>query len=123
MFQEPSEKQLARQWLEDAARIAGLGSLADEFARVVFSKLTANASCLQREIDELFCEPTAQGADLAAQALLMALRIYREAEELGQVQLTLLRLQEVAANGMRAWWAYREGESILAEVEGLDPIA
>lgn len=117
-----AELELARQWLGEAARVAGLGAIADEFTDRVFLRLDKGAeeygsdNYLRAAIDELMSEGAEEGDDIAGWALVTAMRIYRESERMnGQAELIQGRLLEAAALGLRAWWAYREARELVAE--------
>jgi len=117
-----ADHELAVQWLDEAARLAGLEGISEEFSERVFRRLEkgareyGNDNYLRSAIDELMKEGAEEGDDIAGWALVIAMRIYREAEALnGQAELIQERLLNAAAHGLRAWWEYKQARERLAE--------
>lgn len=122
-----ADLELARQWLAEAARLANLGAVSDEFIDRVFRRLEKGAreygsdNYLRAAIEELMGETAEEGDDIAGWALVTAMRIYSEAEgaELDlrdQAQLIQDRLLRAAAWGLRAWMEMREARALVEDL-------
>lgn len=115
------DRELASQWLAEAARIAGVGAIADEFTERVFRRLEKGAreygadNFLAAPLEQLLGEGAEEGDDLAGWAVVAALRLFRELDGLDpdSAHLAQSELLEAAGLGLRAWLAYRRAREAV----------
>jgi hypothetical protein len=114
------DQSLARQWLGQVSRAAGLGAIAPEFIDRVFARLAKGArdygdeTYLHVELDELLREAAEEGDDIAGWLVLVGIRLMMSQELDPEVaQRVQWRLMEAAARGVSAWKLIQEAREMI----------